>query len=172
MENVLNGTKSPRRASFVDWQTWMVGCPFFDFISVLDSLLVPPSSMCEAKFFVAYLDYLRRFGVGIRLGHGHIKEGKGKSEKQFKLYEPYYEMLEYSRILAFCVEMPAWKHFFDWKPPVNFEDKNWKEKAQKVLESKGKTMEGWDAGNPRIACYLVRRMEVMNDFCEKKGLFG
>ncbi len=129
--------------------------------------------MCEAKFFVAYLDYLRRFGVSIRLGHGNnIKEGKGEAEKQFRLYEPYYEMLEYSRILAFCVELPAWMRYFSSKPLVNFEDiKNWRENAQKVLETESKELQRWQRENHRIVCYLVKRMEVMQAFCEKKGLF-
>eukprot|EP01084_Bolivina_argentea_P237322 398868_1 len=54
------------RCVFIDWQTYVIGCPFFDLISLFDGLLIECGSELEQKLFICYLDYLMRFGVDLK----------------------------------------------------------------------------------------------------------
>eukprot|EP01084_Bolivina_argentea_P187369 322761_1 len=107
------------RCIFIDWQTYVIGCPFVDLISVFGLLLIEAGSELEEKLFICYLDYLMRFGIQLK--------GVSSLDNENDLKD-YYNMFKWSHIWAFAIESCVWAGKFLTKGKKRPSNKNkaWK----------------------------------------------
>ncbi|ETO33353.1 hypothetical protein RFI_03755 [Reticulomyxa filosa] len=85
------------RCLLIDWQTYLIGSPMFDLVSLFDGLIIEPGSKEECHLFCAYLDFLKRFGAKTYITAETMKD--------------YVKQFEICRIIAFVVESGLWSHY-------------------------------------------------------------